>query len=126
MSLSDYEIVNARIDSARIQMDREVFLSAWLGLDYGGSGQGFGGYVLGGSTTGGVRAAAANKKPYAALFIVRCMEIAGVDSWDKMVGKVIRVEHNHSDVRRIGHALKDDWFCPKEEFSKINHKEDAA
>lgn len=121
MSFStEYEIQNARIESASIRFDRGTFLSIWLGLDYGGTGQGFGGFVLGAKTDGSAKAAAGNREAYAALFIVRVMEIAGVDDWSDLVGKTIRAEANHSNVRRIGHILKDDWFCPSEEFEKLN------
>ena len=43
--MSDIKIRNAIIESARINNDDHNLLSAWLSLDYGGSGQGFGGYA---------------------------------------------------------------------------------
>jgi len=115
----EYKTKNARIESASIRFDRGCFLSVWLGLSYGGGGQGFGGYVLGAKTNDGIKADAANREGFAALFIVRVMEIAGVDDWSELVGKTIRAESNSSNVRGIGHILKDDWFYPEEEFKRI-------
>jgi hypothetical protein len=44
------------------------------------------------------------------------MEIAGVDKWENMVGKTIRVQCDWSKVEAIGHILKDDWFKPSEDY----------
>jgi hypothetical protein len=49
------------------------------------------------------------------------MEIAGVDKWEKMVGKPIRVMTENGLTKKIGHFLKNDWFCPSED---IKRKED--
>lgn len=110
------EISNALIESVRF--DNERGLSAWIMLDFGGSGQGFGGYMLyapegwaahntGGDLTGH--------------FIYRVLQIVGVDDWSKLVGKPVRVrKQSHFDtIDAIGHIIKDEWFCPKEEFAKL-------
>lgn len=39
-------IKNAIINNAKIHFENGGILTVWLGLDYGGSGQGFGGYSL--------------------------------------------------------------------------------
>ena len=119
--MSEKEIKNAVITSVRF--DTERGLSAWLMLDYGGSGQGFGGHLLyapegwsahnsGGCLTGH--------------FIYRCLEIAGADDWSKLVGKTIRVRSDCTGIggmiEAIGHIVKDDWFYPKEEFGKLMSK----
>jgi len=115
---NDGEIKNAVITS--VKFDNERGLSAWLMLDYGGSGQGFGGYMLyapegwaahntGGDLTGH--------------FIYRCLEIAGVEDWGNLVGKTIRVRSDRAGlggtIVAIGHIVKDDWFNPKEEFANL-------
>ena len=106
------EIRNAIIKSARITSDDHGLLSAWIDLDYGGSGQGFGGYCL---------YLPKNFEHHQLLshaghFIWRVMEVAGVDEWSRLVGKTVRVKSEHSKVHAIGHIVKDDWFNPSEDF----------
>ncbi len=106
------EIKNAVIKSAEITSDDYGLLSAWLHLDYGGSGQGFGGYSL------YLPKSFSHHKidSPAGHFIFRCMEIAGVTKWSALAGKTIRVKGSHSGIDAIGHIVKDDWFSPKEDF----------
>ena len=113
MSWRDNEIVNAQIRSAQITNADHGCLTIWIHLDYGGSGQGFGGYNLySPSMWESIEVA----KNYAGHWIWRVMEIAGVSDWDDLKGKTVRVEIRDGLVYKIGHILKDKWFCPKEEF----------
>jgi hypothetical protein len=114
--MSGLEVRNAVIKSARIDMGDRGLLTAWLDLDYGGSGQGFGGYSL------------YLPKSYshhrlesvAGHFIFRVMEVAGVERWDQVPGKTVRVRAEHCGVEAIGHIVKDDWFCPADDFAAIS------
>ena len=111
------EVRNAVIESARL--DTERGLSAWLTLDYGGTGQGFGGYILyipSGWTHHG------EPGNYAGHFIWRVLEIAGVDDWAKLKGRTIRAKADHSKVHAIGHIVKDDWFEPSKDFEQIKER----
>ena len=109
------EIKNAIIEKATLNIDDHGLLSAWLYLDYGGSGQGFGGYTL------------YLPKTYehhrllstCGHFVFRCLEITGAKKWEDLKGKTIRVEADHSGVRRIGHIVRDDWFCPSDDFAAL-------
>ena len=107
------EIKNALIKHASITGADHGVLSAWLTLDYGGSGQNFGGYCL----YSPIRDFRTHGN-YGGHFIHRCMEIAGVDKWENMVGKTIRVQCDWSKVEAIGHILKDDWFKPSEDYKE--------
>lgn len=109
------EIKNAIIKSTRITISRAGFLSAWLDLDYGGSGQGFGGYAL--YATKSWENVDNCGRNYAGHFISRRMQIAEVETWDQLVGKNIRVRGDHSGIDSIGHILKENWFSPKNDFA---------
>ena len=116
---------NAVIESTSLQLDREVFLSAWLHLDYGnGAHQGFGGYVLGGTPE--AKAGDHKSQPnLAAEWIVSILLVAGVSKWSDLPGKTIRVRREGSegdwsgDVIAIGHIVKDLWFNPKEAVAAL-------
>lgn len=112
MSEEKYEIQNAVITSAEISCGDRGSLDAWVELDYGGSAQGFGGWAL------------YLPKSYthhkilsvAGHHIFRIMEIAGVEKWSQLKGRTIRVERCWTQIRKIGHIIKDDWYCPKADF----------
>ena len=110
--MSGVEIKNAIITSVDITTSDHGVLSCWIQLDYGGAGQGFGGYSL------YLPKSFSHHKmlSHAGHWIFRCMEIAGVERWKDMNGKTVRVKCEHSKVHGIGHIVKDDWFFPEEDF----------
>lgn len=108
------EVRNAVIKSASITSDDHGLLSAWLILDYGGSGQGFGGYALYLPKSFKHH----ELKSVAGHFIWRVLEIADATEWSELVGKTIRVRGDRGGVEAIGHIVKDDWFCPSDDFAE--------
>jgi hypothetical protein len=115
------ETKNAVIESARITNDDHGLLSAWLMLDYGGSGQGFGGYAL--YLPKDFTHHNLKGPNFAGHFIWRVMEIAGVTEWGQLKGRTVRVRGDHGRVEAIGHIVKDDWFYPASDFGQMK---DAA
>ena len=99
----DREIKNAIIKSTSLGFDR-VF-SCWLHLDYGGSGQSFGGYCLWNFNN-------SEESRWGAEYIERILKTVGVQTWEELSGKYIRVDSEHSKVYGIGNILKDKWFYP--------------
>ena len=108
------EIKNAIIEDAKIDIGDRGFLQVWLTVTYGGSGQGFGGWVLYLPKSFDHHTI----ESHAGHFLFRVMEIAGVEQWDKLKGKTIRTIATHSHIRAIGHIVKNDWFDPKKDFTK--------
>lgn len=112
----EIETRNAIIQSARLTNDDHGLLSAWLDLDYGGAGQGFGGYSL---YLPADFTHSTNQKNYAGHWIWRCMEVADVSEWSNLAGRTVRVRCEHSKVHAIGHIVKDIWFDPSAEFNAM-------
>ena len=116
--MRDIEIKNAVIEGARLSYVDRGFLDCWLTVNYGGSGQGFGGYTLYLPKSWKHH----SLESPAGHFIFRCMEVAGVEDWDKMVGRTIRVKCHHAGIEAIGHIVKDDWFCPSDDFAALKRE----
>jgi hypothetical protein len=118
------EIRNATIERTEITHDDHGFLTAWLFMDYGDSShQGFGGFGL-------YIPYAKFKEPlrhheipvchdHMGHFLWRTMEVLGVENWNQMRGKAVRVKIKDGLIRAIGHITKDQWFCPAEDFDYI-------
>ena len=115
------EVHNAIIKEATITGDDHGLLSAWIHLDYGGSGQGFGGFCL------YLPKSFKHHKmeSVAGHFIWRCMEVAGVTRWSDLPGKTVRVRREHHKVHALGHIVKDDWFDPAADFKPLDESPDA-
>ena len=116
------ETKNAVITNASLYREDHGLLDSILYLDYGGSGQGFGGWALylpkGSRHYGGPN--------YAGHWIWRVLEIAGVEEWSKLKGRTIRVRAEHSKVHAIGHIVRDDWFEPAIDFKEMERASSSA
>ncbi len=116
---------NARITSADITFERGFALDCALMLDYGGTCQGFGGYIIGGDPFQDTADSKHKDQPnFAAEFIGAVLAVAGVERFSQLVGKIIRVRKDDGRglIRAIGHPIKDIWFNPKERFDALESK----
>jgi hypothetical protein len=49
-------------------------------------------------------------------FLRRVMDVVGVESWNDLPGKYIRVNISKD---AIGNIIKDDWFYPEQELKEV-------
>ena len=98
-------IKNATIEKAYITLERGSFITMSLQLAHEDGHQVFaGGYNL-----YNVRFPYVG---YLAHFVARAMQLTGVDNFNQLPGKNIRILSDDSRIYRIGHIYKDDWFDP--------------
>ena len=125
------EIRNAEIKSAEIQIARGFILEANLDLDFQPHGMTFGGFVLGSYPDDSSKAGAHHTQPnFAADFIAGILQVAGVERWSQLPGRIIRIRGFFGDVagdRRhisaIGHAVKDLWYEPEARFGLLGDRQ---
>ena len=119
-------VFNAEIESADIRIERGFILTAWVHLKWDGQGQGFGGYVLGGTPFDDALCARhEDQTNLAADFIGGILAVAGVDSFKALTGKIIRVAKDDSwgDILAIGHPVKERWYVPKDRFALLAERQ---
>ena len=113
--VSPIEIRNAVIESTRLAFEDHSIFTYWLVLDYGGEGQGFGGYTLD-EWDEGTRTRVGTA--FGQQAIIALLKVVGVRSWEELKGKYVRVKATHSKVVAIGNILREDWFSLDELSSK--------
>ncbi len=113
------ETKNARIESTHLGMEDHGFFTFYLMLDYGGSGQGAGGYCLDIWNDDENSKGDANQLAKSFLIIKEIMKTVGVEKWEDLKGKHIRVKAEHAKVYEIGHFLKDKWLNFEDFFKDL-------
>ena len=128
--ISKYEIKNAKIESTMLGFEHSA-LSFWLMLDYGGSGQGFGGIGLDGKWDKDKQSRVSH--PFAGHCITGILKAVGVERWEDLKGKHCRVltEPGWSgSVKGIGNIIGDpeftDWFIPADVFNEHYKEAESA
>ena len=98
------EIRNAVIKSTHLGYEGHGLFSFMLHLDYGGAGQGFGGYCLWNLRHEN------NNCIWGATVIEKILKTVGVQAWEDLTGKHIKVIAEHHKVYGICGFLTEDWF----------------
>ncbi len=105
----ELEIKNAKITKVRLGYEDHGILTCFLDLDYGSLSQGFGGYTLDSYDE-------AKKErvgtAYGMEFLIRIMKVVGVENWEDLVGKHVRVKTEWTKIHELGNILEDRWFNP--------------
>lgn len=111
------EIQNAIITGVTISMADHGCLTFGLILRSEGWGCTYGGYCIGHGYLGADHFDGSAKGLEA---MMRIMDTVGVERWEDLEGKYIRVEiKNWGDsISKIGHITKNKWFDIKEFFKK--------
>jgi len=98
--MSKYETVNAKIDYTHLGFEDHGIMTFWIGLSWGGGGQGMGGYAIKGWGPG-------------LLAIEEILKTVGVEKWEDLPGKLVRAEiglPGDSEPPIIGHIMENRWF----------------
>lgn len=117
------EIVqNGIITGTRLGFGENGFLDCWLQIEFDGTGQSFGGWALYLPKSWQHHTV----ESVGGHYLYRVMEIAGVTEWKDVVGRSIRTRGTHSKISAIGHIVKNDWFCPEDDFSVLRLKKEGG
>jgi hypothetical protein len=120
IAMNKFEIKNAVITGTMLGYEDHGILSAMIYLDYGGSGQGFGGYVLDSASPMPHTASSRREDSLACgLLIRRVLQVVGVSKWEDLKGKSVRVEASWSEIAKLGNYLKDEWFDIRAEMKAL-------
>jgi len=111
--MDQIETKNAKIDGTFLGVEDHGIFTFYLYLSYGGAGQGAGGYGLDSYDE------KTNKRvgyKRGIQLIMEILKVVGVNTWEELKGKHIRVKADMGRVYEIGNFLKDDWLNFEEFF----------
>ena len=115
------EIRNAKISSTMLGREDHGIMTFMIYIDGGSFACGVGGYCLD-EFNSATRARVFRAESMEA--ISKVLEVVGVDKWEDLPGKYIRLEDNGlgSTVTKIGNIIKDKWFDLEEFFMHQKEK----
>ena len=116
--MSQTEIKNAKIKSTQLGREDHGIMTFMIFIEISGGGcWGVGGYALDGYDKN-LQQRVFHAKSMEA--ISKILEVVGVDSWEDLPGKYIRVKDQGwgSTIDEIGNLMENKWFNLREFFSK--------
>ena len=113
------EIKNAKISSTMLGREDHGIMTFMIYIDGYGFSCGIGGYCLDEFSSATQTRVFRSESMEA---ISKILEVVGVDKWEDLPGKYIRIEYNGlgSTVTKIGNIIEEKWFDLKEFFGKID------
>jgi hypothetical protein len=61
---------------------------------------------------------------YGIAYLEGILNVFNIDSWEKLIGKPLRVEVNRNKVNAIGHFINNKWFNPEVELAGLEDEHD--
>lgn len=113
------EVRNAAITSTMLGIEDHGIMSFYLYLDYGGSGQGAGGWSLDTPVKIGNTFLRRVGTAEGLSLIMKILDVVGVGKWEDLKGKHIRVKQDHTAVHAIGNIIKNEWLDFSQFFEEI-------
>ena len=107
------EIENGRIRSTMLGYEDHGILTCFLNIEFDTGGQGFGGYAFDKPSYAYDGSFVTRRgTAYGTQFIIEILKVVGVEKWEDLKDKYIRVDHDYAKIYRIGNITKDIWFNP--------------
>ena len=113
------KIENVKIDGTFLGINDHGLFDAWLYLSGNGWGVGFGGFALDAPIKkDGKFLRREDTDGTVGEYIRRILQTVGVEKWEDLPGKFIRVESEGlgGGVKKIGNLLREEWFNPSAWF----------
>lgn len=111
------EIKNAKIIRTMLGREDHGIMTFMIYVEFGCCGCGVGGYAIDGYDRE-LKTRVFTAKGMEA--ISKILEVVGVDTWEELPGKYIRIKDNcwGTTIDDIGNLMEDKWFNLREFFSK--------
>jgi len=107
--MSELKIQNAKITSTMLGVEDHGIFTCMLYLDYGGAGQGAGGYAMDTPKNIGDKTVRVGTI-FGMQLIIEVLRVVGVSKWEDLPGKHVRASASYDKVVAIGNVLRDDWL----------------